>query len=76
MDIIIYTTQTCMYCNLAKKLLKEKELSFKEINIETDINIFKNLIIKTKQKTVPQIFINENFIGGYTELCKYLKTEK
>ncbi|CAB3976501.1 glutaredoxin domain-containing protein [Candidatus Azoamicus ciliaticola] len=73
MNILIYTTQTCTYCNLAKNLLKEKKLQFTEINIETDLNIFKELIKKTSHKTVPQIFINEKFIGGYTELYEYLK---
>lgn len=73
MNILIYTTQTCTYCNLAKNLLKEKKIQFTEINIETDLNIFKELIKKTNHKTVPQIFINEKFIGGYTELCEHLK---
>lgn len=73
MNIIIYTTQTCTYCNLAKNLLKEKKLQFTEINIEANLNILKDLIKKTNHKTVPQIFINEKFIGGYTELCEYLK---
>jgi glutaredoxin 3 len=73
MNILIYTTQTCIYCNLAKNLLKEKKIQFTEINIESDLNIFKELIKKTNHKTVPQIFINEKFIGGYTELCEYLK---
>ncbi len=73
MKILIYTTQTCIYCNLAKNLLKEKKIQFTEINIESDLNILKELIKKTNHKTIPQIFINEKFIGGYTELCEYLK---
>ncbi len=73
MNIIIYTTQTCMYCNLAKQILKEKKLNFTEINVENDLNVFKSLITKTNHKTVPQIFINDTFIGGYTDLCDFLK---
>ncbi|HIH2763918.1 MAG TPA: glutaredoxin domain-containing protein [Candidatus Azoamicus sp.] len=76
MNITIYTTKTCMYCNLAKNLLIEKKIDFKEINIENDLTIFNELIKKTKSKTVPQIFINEKFIGGYTELNELLKTNK
>lgn len=76
MNITIYTTKTCMYCNLAKKLLIEKKIQFNEINIENDLTIFNELIKKTNSKTVPQIFINEKFIGGYTELCELLKTSK
>lgn len=73
MKVTLYTTKTCMYCNLAKNLLIEKKIHFHEINIESDLNIFKELIKKTNHKTVPQIFIDEKFIGGYTELCEYFK---
>lgn len=73
MNILIYTTKTCIYCNLAKKLLNEKKLTFKEINVEDDINLFKDLIKKTNHKTVPQVFINDIFIGGYTELIEFFK---
>ncbi|HIH2762999.1 MAG TPA: glutaredoxin family protein [Candidatus Azoamicus sp.] len=73
MKITLYTTKTCIYCNLAKNLLIEKKIQFHEINVETDLNILKDLIKKTNHKTVPQIFINEEFIGGYTELCEYFK---
>lgn len=76
MKIIIYTTTTCMYCNLAKNLLIEKKLQFTEINVENELNILKDLIKKTNHKTIPQIFINEKFIGGYTELNEYLKINK
>lgn len=73
MNILIYTTKTCIYCNLAKKLLNEKKLTFKEINVEDNLNLFKDLIKKTNHKTVPQIFINDIFIGGYTELIEFFK---
>lgn len=75
MDITIYTTKTCIYCNLAKKLLKDKNLKFTEINVEENLNILKELIKKTNHKTVPQVFVNKIFIGGYTELCELLKNK-
>lgn len=73
MEILIYTINTCMYCNLAKKLLNEKNFKFTEINLENDPSIFKTLIEKTKQKTVPQIFIDKKFIGGYQELIMFFE---
>ncbi|MEO5355402.1 MAG: hypothetical protein H7835_19620, partial [Magnetococcus sp. XQGC-1] len=72
----ITTTTGTKTGNLAKNLLIEKKIDFKEINIENDLTIFNELIKKTKSKTVPQIFINEKFIGGYTELNELLKTNK
>lgn len=73
MNIIIYTTTTCIYCNLTKKILEEKKLKYKEINLENNLDLFKDLIKKTNHKTVPQIFINDKFIGGYTDLLNFLK---
>ncbi len=72
MKVIIYTTKTCIYCTLAKKILNEKNIIFEEIDVEKDINILKNLIKQTNHTTVPQIFINNKFIGGYTELLNIL----
>ncbi len=66
--IIIYTTKTCGYCFLAKNLLKKYSLKYTEIDISN--NIIKNKMIKKSSgiKTVPQIFFNNNHIGGFYEL--------
>lgn len=76
MKILIYTTKTCIYCNLAKKLLEENNLQYNEIDVENDIELFRELIKITNNKTVPKIFINDTFIGGYTELCNFITKKK
>lgn len=67
-QVVIYTLPTCSYCIKAKKLLKARHMNYKEIIVTP--SIMKQLIKKTGIKTVPQIFINNKFIGGYTDLLK------
>ena len=66
--IIIYTTKTCGYCYLAKNLLKKYSLKYIEVDVSN--NIIKNEMIRKSSgvKTVPQIFFNNNHIGGFYEL--------
>ena len=66
--IKMYTSTWCSYCNAAKNLLNELNLEYEEINIEE-----KNISRSDLQElsgcyTIPQIFINGEFIGGYKEL--------
>ncbi len=63
----IYTTPSCPYCVAAKRLLGQKKVSFQEIDVSKG-NDFEDLIAKTGMKTVPQIFIGDELIGGYQEL--------
>ena len=52
----------------AKKLLKSKGVDFKEINLEGKQDEMAQLIQKTGMRTVPQIFIDDELVGGFTEL--------
>ena len=64
----IYTSNWCGYCYAAKKLLNKLNIQYEEINIE-EINMSrKDLLNLAGQYTVPQISINNSFIGGYQEL--------
>ena len=66
--IIIYSTTWWGSCIAAKKLLNDKDLSYKEINIE-EANISRDELTKlTGSYTVPQIIINDEVIGGFEEL--------
>ena len=69
-NITIYTKTYCPYCDRAKALLKSKNKTYKEINLDNDPNEFENLKKKTSLKTVPQIFVNDKCIGGFQELVK------
>ncbi len=67
--IEIYTSATCPYCDAAKSLLKLKGLNWKEIRIDEDKSQHEAMLTRTHgRRTVPQIFINDQLIGGYDDL--------
>jgi glutaredoxin len=76
MKAMVYTIDRCPYCDAAKELLTNKLISFEEINISNDDEQKIALITKTGHRTMPQIFIDDNFIGGYNELALFLKNNE
>ena len=68
MNIIIYSTGWCVPCKNAKKLLDDKKVTYKEIDIEQNEITRDDLYDITGGRTVPQILINDTVIGGYSEL--------
>jgi glutaredoxin 3 len=64
----MYTTAWCGYCVRAKALLQSKGIEFKEINLGDDAGFRQKLLDLTGGWTVPQILIDGEPIGGYTEL--------
>ncbi|MFP5429589.1 MAG: glutaredoxin 3 [Gammaproteobacteria bacterium] len=67
-EIIIYTTPICPYCVRAKQLFKQKGLEWTEIDVSRDANERMALMERTRQRTVPQIFINGQHVGGCDDL--------
>ena len=67
--IEIYSTGICPYCVMAKQLLQRKGVEYTEIRIDLDADKRDEMMAKSKQRTVPQIFINGEAIGGYTDLA-------
>jgi len=68
MNIIIYSTEWCVPCKNAKKLLDDKKVTYKEIDIEKNEISRDDLYNITGGRTVPQILINDTAIGGYRKL--------
>lgn len=68
---IIYTQSSCIFCDMAKKLLESRGQEYTEIAIDKD-NEAKNYV-KGFAKTVPQIFLGEQLIGGYQELSEHVQ---
>ena len=68
-NIEIYTGPLCAFCDRAKALLNKKRVSFKEINLASDPNKMDEMIKKTNgMRTVPQIFVDGQHIGGNDKL--------
>lgn len=76
-QIIIYTKSYCPYCDRAKQLFKIKSLEFTEISVEHDQALFEEMVAKAGgRRTVPQIFINNQHIGGCDDLMLLNQTGK
>ncbi|MEA3430394.1 MAG: glutaredoxin [Nanoarchaeota archaeon] len=72
MKFKVYTKSYCPYCTMAKELLKDKGYEFEEIELISDEQ-YEELKKKTGHQTVPQIFCDDKFVGGYDDLCEFLK---
>lgn len=69
--VLIYTLPTCPYSMNAKKLLSQHHMNYKEISVNGKQK--SDLIKQTGHKTMPQIFINDEFIGGYDDLVNLIQ---
>lgn len=70
----MYTTRWCGYCVRAKTLLEGKGLDFEEIRVDDDPEFRRRLLELTGGWTVPQIVIDGEPIGGFTELWRLDKS--
>lgn len=67
-EILIYTSNYCPYCTMAKRLLDKKGAIYSEINVDNKPELREMMMLKTKRRTVPQIYIGEQHIGGFDDL--------
>ncbi len=65
----VYTTPSCPFCVRAKRLLDERGIRFREIDVADDDALRAEVIERTGRRTVPQIFIDGRSIGGFEELA-------
>ena len=76
-NITIYTGPLCNYCEAAKKLLARNNITYNEINIATVDGAMDEMIKKANGKrTIPQIFFDDQHIGGYDEVRSLEKENK
>jgi glutaredoxin 3 len=71
MKIKMYTSNYCPYCMNAERLLKNKGYDIHEkVFVDRDPMILEKMIELTGKRTVPQIFIEDHYIGGFDDLRK------
>jgi glutaredoxin 3 len=66
--VTLYVSDWCPYCQRAKGLLTQKQVAFSEINVEDDAKLREEMIARSSQRTVPQIFIGDKHVGGCDDL--------
>ncbi len=67
--ILIYTTQWCPYCRMAKQLLARKGQRWEELDVEAEPEQRRQMILRSGRHTVPQIWIGERHVGGFDDLA-------
>jgi glutaredoxin 3 len=66
--IVIYTKDHCPYCVWAKQLLDNKHVSYEEIRVDLNPEKLDEMMQLSNRRTTPQIFINDQPIGGFDDL--------
>jgi glutaredoxin 3 len=75
-NVEIYSKSNCLYCDKAKNYFTQNNISFVEHNVETP-EVFDTLMNRNPNaRTMPQIFIDNELIGGYTDLEDWLQNNK
>ncbi|MCM3715901.1 glutaredoxin family protein [Alkalihalobacillus oceani] len=64
-QITVYTSNHCRYCVMLKNFLSDQNISYKEVNVETNPAIMQQLVEKTGQLGVPQTEVNGQWVVGY-----------
>ncbi|PID46099.1 MAG: glutaredoxin 3 [Proteobacteria bacterium] len=68
--VVIYTTRFCPFCIRARRLLKKKGIDYEEIGVANDPALWQKMQILSGRNTVPQIFINDQPIGGFDDMAR------
>ena len=76
-NIIVYSGPMCGYCDAAKRLLERNNLEFTDIDVSTKDGLRDEMTKKANgRRTIPQIFFNDEHVGGYQELRELEKNGK
>ena len=73
MTAIVWSKDNCTFCDQAKALLEQRNIAYEEKKIGHGYTREDLLQAVPSARTVPQIFVNKNYVGGFTELRKYIE---
>jgi glutaredoxin 3 len=73
--IVVFGAEYCRFCKNAQSLLASSKARFSYLDVDEDDNmeLLSSLQRKYKYSTIPMIFVDEQFIGGFQELSKMVK---
>ena len=74
MKAIVWSKDNCTYCDQAKKLLELHDIYFEEKKIGHGYTLQDLLEVVPNARTAPQIFLDEDYVGGFTELKQKLES--
>jgi glutaredoxin 3 len=67
-EVTLYVADWCPFCLRAKELLTQKNVVFREVDVDADEKSREEMIARSNRRTVPQIFIGDRHIGGCDDL--------
>lgn len=70
---IVWSKDNCTFCDQAKALLEQRNIAYEEKKIGHGYTREDLLEAVPTARTVPQIFVNNNHVGGFTELRRYIE---
>ena len=75
MNAKVYSTSSCTWCDRVVRDLTENGIVVEKIDISGDKKLFKQMSVDVGKKvsTVPQVIIDDEYIGGYTETERFIK---
>ena len=73
MQAVVWSKDACPFCVQAKALLESRGIEFEERNVSKDWTREQLLEAVPNARTLPQIFLDDKLIGGFTELRKHLQ---
>lgn len=72
--VIVFSTPTCSFCNMAKKYFREKGIKFKDVDVSRDMVAARDMMRRSGQQGVPVIDIGGKIVVGFdrVKINKYL----
>jgi len=64
-NVIVFSTPTCPWCTKVKNYLRENKIAFKNVDVSRDVTAQKEMVRKSGQMGVPQLWINGRVIVGF-----------
>lgn len=71
--VLMYCTGFCPYCKMAIRLLESKDVAIEKVRVDEQPARRSEMERLSGRRTVPQIFVGETHVGGFTELVRFEK---
>jgi len=72
--VTIYGDEHCAYCAAARMLFTRKRVRFEDVLVSKDASKLEEMEARSGRRTVPQVFVDDNHVGGFDELCSLDKS--
>ena len=70
-QVVLYGTRFCPFCTAARRLLTAKGINYQDIPLDDDASLRAEIMERSARNTVPQIWVGDVHMGGYTDLRQF-----